>query len=413
MPGDTRSTAIAAIEAQRNELQTLAQGALVGERRAALARLAMIGMFGGITQIPQVVGHTVDSPAQRVVGIGYFLFAAATWLVLRRIESTDVRRSIVFPLLFTAVDFGFVAALSSLDPKPFSAGNLAVACGLLILFSVARLSLLHVVAAVAAAVATLLGVSAAKGSLGPTTVFVGGGFVIIGFMVGLTNRAVRAMFRDLRRRDNLTRFLPRQVAERVLAAGPGALAPVQRVVTVLFSDIRGFTAMSEQLEPRAVMALLDDYFGRMAQVVKGHDGVIGKFIGDGMLAYWGVPDRVGDHALRAVRAAADMRRSLAEINRRRADHDEPPLRFGVGIHTGTVAAGTLGGSLQSEYTVIGDAVNVAARIEQLTKEHDCDVLVSETTWKALGGAVAGARVATAELRGRSEPVVLYRIDDPS
>jgi adenylate cyclase len=244
------------------------------------------------------------------------------------------------------------------------------------------------------------------------TLFVLAGFAVIGVLTGWTNRAVRRMFNDLRMRDNLTRFLPQQVAERMLRLGPAALAPVQREVTVLFSDIRGFTSMSERLEPRAVLALLDDYFSRMSQIVKGHDGVVGKFLGDGMMAFWGAPDRDPDHAIRAVKAAADMRRGLVELNRLREQDGEPPIRIGIGIHTGTVAAGMLGGSLQSEYTVIGDAVNVASRIEGLTKTHEVDILISETTWTLLGGAMEGARLASETIRGRKEPVVLYTIGAP-
>jgi adenylate cyclase len=147
----------------------------------------------------------------------------------------------------------------------------------------------------------------------------------------------------------------------------------------------------------------------MAQIVKGHDGVVGKFLGDGLLAFWGVPDRLTDHALRAVRAAADMQRELVELNRRRAEDGEPPIKIGIGIHTGTVAAGTLGGAHQAEYTVIGDAVNVASRIEGLTKERGVDLLISETTWAQLDGKIAGARVGEESIRGRSEAVVLYTL----
>src|SRR4030095_9620605 len=118
-------------------------------------------------------------------------------------------------------------------------------------------------------------------------------------------------------RDNLTRFLPRQVAERVIERGPAALAPVARIVTVLFSAIRGFTTMAEGLSPREVLMMLDDYFGRMSLIVKGHDGVVGKFMGDGLLAYWGVPDKLDDHAQLAVRAARDMRKAVRELNQHR------------------------------------------------------------------------------------------------
>jgi adenylate cyclase len=120
---------------------------------------------------------------------------------------------------------------------------------------------------------------------------------------------------------------------------------------------------------------------------------------------------VPDHARRAVRAARDMRIALRELNRYRADDGEPPIKIGIGIHTGTVAAGMLGGELQSEYTIIGDAVNVASRIEGLTKEHGVDLLVSETTWAQLDAPNGGRRLADAAIRGRKESVVLYTIDD--
>ena len=162
--------------------------------------------------------------------------------------------------------------------------------------------------------------------------------------------------------------------------------------------------------PTEVLTMLDDYFGRMSQIVKGHDGVVGKFMGDGLLAYWGVPDRLDDHAVRAVRAARDMRRAVRELNQHRHHQGLAPIRIGIGIHTGNVAAGMLGCSLQSEYTVIGDVVNVASRVEELTKDHDVDVLVSETTWAQLPEPRRGDRIASAEIRGRKEPVVLYTID---
>jgi adenylate cyclase len=132
-----------------------------------------------------------------------------------------------------------------------------------------------------------------------------------------------------------------------------------------------------------------------------------------MLAYWGVPDRLDDHATSAVRAARDMRKAVRELNQYRETQRLPPLRIGIGIHTGTVAAGMLGGSLQSEYTVIGDAVNVASRVEGLTKEYDVDVLISQTTWELLAEPRRGRELGSATIRGRKEPVVLYTLDASS
>ena len=267
----------------------------------------------------------------------------------------------------------------------------------------------HVVLSVVCAEASYAVLSSYAGVFASrTTAFIMSGYAVLGVILALTNRAAGQMFRDLRRRDNLARFLPRQVAERVIAEGPLALAPIEREVTVLFSDIRGFTTMSEHMGPRDVLAMLDDYFARMSGVVKSRDGVVGKFLGDGLLAFWGAPDRLDDHAARAVEAARDMRRVVEELNAERARAGLAPIAIGIGIHTGTVAAGMLGGALQAEYTIIGDAVNVASRIEGLTKEHHLDVLISETTQAALADGLT-RRVAEAEIRGRAEPIVLYTL----
>src|SRR5207244_2155997 len=155
-----------------------------------------------------------------------------------------------------------------------------------------------------------------------------------------------------------------------------------------------FTAQSEKMKPEEVLEFLEDYFGHMSQIVKGHDGVVGKFIGDGMLAFWGVPERNEKHAEAALRAALDMRRKLLELNAHRAQQQKPPIAIGVAVHTGMVAAGLLGraDAPLSEYTVIGDAVNLASRIEGLNKKLGTDVLVSEETWRAVEGVFDGARI---------------------
>ncbi len=311
------------------------------------------------------------------------------------------------------VDYTAITLFAWLDVQrhAYQPEHQAIAGAILLTFAVARLGLLHVVWSLVLAEISLWTVAIYADGVGRGTLFIAGGLMVLAFMIALTNVAVRKMFGDLRRRDNLTRFLPQQVVDRVIAGGTAALAPVQREVSVLFSDIRGFTGLSEKLEPRALLAMLDDYFGRMGQIVKGHDGVIGKFIGDGLLAYWGVPDTLDGHAAKAVAAARDMQRALVELNRMRVEDGLAPIKIGIGIHTGVVAAGMMGGASQSEYTVIGDAVNVASRIEGLTKEHAAGVLISETTWSQLPEPRRGRRIDGAEIRGRKEPIALYALDD--
>lgn len=405
----TPGTAIAALEAKHNEQQVLAEGAILGERRAALARLAMIAMFAVVSNL-----DGQSDGIQVAVGLAYTVYAFVTLLAVRRFTGGDPGRALRRPLALMVVDFSLVTAMAMLDVsrgEPFSPGQHVIATAIVMSFAVARTSLVHVVGSVVLALAGYALASSYGGQLrSHITVFVMAGYLVLGFMIGITNRAVSRMFTGLRQRDNLTRFLPRQVADRVIKLGPKALAPIEREVTVMFSDIRGFTGMSEGMGPTEVLTMLDDYFGRMSQIVKGHDGVVGKFLGDGLLAYWGVPDRLEDHAIRAVRAARDMRRAVRELNQHREQGGLAAIQIGIGIHTGNVAAGMLGGTLQSEYTVIGDAVNVASRVEGLTKEHGFDVLVSETTWARLPEPRRGQRIASAEIRGRKEPVVLYTID---
>lgn len=409
---------MAAFEARRNEEETLARGSLEGERRASIARVAMVVLFAACTEVlPRLRGEEVARDlARQAVGLGYMVFAIGAMFALRR-AGPNIRRSRRRPAVVTVLDFAFITfmGLSDVDGALGYRPELgAAASSILISFAVARVSLWHVVLSVGLAIVAFLTIAIHAGHAGDVgTFFVIGGFLALGVLVALTNRAVRAMFQDLRRRDNLTRFLPRPVAERVLAQGTHALAPVMREVTVLFSDIRGFTTLSETLPPRAVLELLDDYFGRMAQIVKGHDGVVGKFLGDGLLAYWGVPDDDADHAPKAVRAALDMQRALVELNRVRAHEGAPPLRVGIGVHTGPVAAGMLGGAEHAEYTVIGDAVNVASRVEGLTKERGVDVLISETTWARCGARFTGRALEPAAIRGRREAVGLYAIEPES
>jgi adenylate cyclase len=407
----TKATVIAALEAQRNEVQVRSEGALLGERRAAIARLVMIAIFGLVS----TTRPGAHNWWQTFAGFWFTTYALVVVVAVHRIKVAKPERSRWAPIILTVLDFTGTGILGGLDlwfTGHFYAAEHAVSTAILMSFSVARISIWHVAFSLACAEISFVVLATYGGQLGdPTTSFIMGGYAVLAVILALTNRAVGRMFRDLRMRDNLTRFLPRQVAERVIADGPTALAPIECDVTVLFSDIRGFTSMSEHMAPRDVLAMLDDYFGRMSLVVKGHDGVVGKFLGDGMLAFWGTPDRIADHAARAVKAARDMRRIVVELNAERERAGDPPIAIGIGIHTGKVAAGMLGGSLQAEYTIIGDAVNVASRIEGLTKEHHVDVLISETTRAAIGNGMR--EVGSAQIRGRAEPVVLYTLDDPA
>ena len=198
--------------------------------------------------------------------------------------------------------------------------------------------------------------------------------VLAVWMTGIVARAVKSEVG----RAMLTRFLPRRVIDDA-HTDPMSLVTQPRSVdaTVLVTDLRGFTAFSEHLSPAEVLEFLNEVQGALARVVRTYGGTVDKFMGDGMLAVFGVPEELDDHAVRSVCAANEMLRVIDGINRTR--DDALPVRIGIGVHSGPVVAGCLGSGLRLEFTIIGDTVNTASRLEALTKEKGVTTLISNDT----------------------------------
>lgn len=204
------------------------------------------------------------------------------------------------------------------------------------------------------------------------------------------------------------RYFSPSVAQRLLAGAGGALGGQRVDATIIQSDVRGFTTLSERMAPEQVLALLNSYFEAMLEILFEEDGTIIGFQGDGMLAAFGVPEARPDDADRALRCVQKM---LARVDELAAPGGPAPgLRIGIALHSGVVVAGNLGSPRRMEYTVLGDTVNTAARIEALNKELGTRLLVSEATRARLSSPHGLCPVGRFALRGRAQPVELYTLD---
>lgn len=221
-------------------------------------------------------------------------------------------------------------------------------------------------------------------------------------------KTIEEQLAQLRRTEELRRYVSPQVADAVLSGGaPVALASTRRNLTVLFSDIRGFTEMSERMEPEELVEALNEYFTVMTDIVFRHGGTLDKYLGDGILSFFGDPIPFEDHAGRAVATAFEMRDALAVLRERwLVDFDEE-LDIGVGISTGYVTVGNMGSPTRTEYTVVGNHVNLASRLA--SKAPPGHVLIAERTMAAVRDEVDGVLVEEIKLKGIRRPIRIFDV----
>ncbi|MGI5819113.1 MAG: CHASE2 domain-containing protein [Armatimonadota bacterium] len=236
--------------------------------------------------------------------------------------------------------------------------------------------------------------------------------LILGTGAGLALRLVGEESESARARKALSRFVPAAVIDRVVAEHPEELLRGhRREVTVLFADIRNFTASSEALSPEQTVELLNRFFHLVHEIIWELDGTLDKYLGDGLMAFWNSPLDQPDHAQRAVQAAIDIQRRISYNQAEWEYLGMPELEAGIGISTGQAVVGYVGTGERMQYTAIGAHVNLAARLETMTKEFDCPILISAATREQIGATVEARSLGPVEVRGFSEPVEVYEVTE--
>lgn len=212
---------------------------------------------------------------------------------------------------------------------------------------------------------------------------------------------------EKRVRSTMARYMSKEVADQLLQAGEEVLGGRDQTVSILFSDVRGFTTIAEAIGARETVAMLNEYFTEMVDVILENGGILDKYIGDAMMALFGAPFVGPTDADNALAAANRMLLCLADLNARRARDEKPPLRVGVGISTGDVIVGNIGSSKRMEYTVIGDSVNLASRLEGANKFYGTKILISEFTRARLTRPVLTREIDLIRVKGKDYPVAVH------
>ncbi|MBO4440299.1 MAG: HAMP domain-containing protein [Spirochaetaceae bacterium] len=233
--------------------------------------------------------------------------------------------------------------------------------------------------------------------------------------IGLLTSSFIQMSRGLAEREKLmvsfSKFTNKTIAKKA-ASGELALGGETRNATIFFSDIRSFTAMSEKMQPKEVVEFLNEYMTRMVECVNKTNGVVDKYIGDAIMAVWGAPESSGNpaqDAMNAVAAALMMRAALFNFNKARREKGLAPVRIGCGINSGPVVAGQIGSNERMEYTVIGDAVNLASRTEALNKPFATDILITENTYNLIKSRLIVEEMPGVHVKGKTEAIKMFAV----
>ncbi|NET00858.1 MAG: GAF domain-containing protein [Sphaerospermopsis sp. SIO1G1] len=214
---------------------------------------------------------------------------------------------------------------------------------------------------------------------------------------------------EKRLKSTMYRYMTQELAEELLKLDDAKLGGDRKEVTILFSDIRGYTTLTENMQAEEVVSMLNEYFESMVEAVFKHKGTLDKYIGDAIMAVFGSPLPLERHAQMAVATSLEMRKRLQELNLHREALNQSKIKIGIGINSDIVISGNIGSSKRMEFTAIGDGVNLGSRLESVSKQYGCDIIISDNTYEICRQDVWARELDFIRVKGRHEPVSIYEL----
>lgn len=386
---------------------------LKNEKTVAFVRL-ILALTGIIDILKYFNILSSDSPVSLmpvVISLVFFLYAAVVFIILlQKFHSKYLKYFVIlFDYLYILLAFSFDAELT--NNKSMVIWYALVGIIVFYFINLLRYSLISTIYTAILSIVIFLGISFYfQVDIMPIFIVL----IIILFIGYSITWANRKMLVEANTKKMMERYLPPQLVgelyKKSVSLEPGGR---NKQVTILFSDIRSFTSISESMGAAEVVAFLNDYLSTMTDIIFAHEGTIDKFMGDAIMTIFGAPVEAEDDALRAVQAAILMNKSLKEFNKKQK-RLALPLRIGIGIHSGEVIAGNIGSDKRLDYTVIGDCVNLTSRIEGLTVYYNCPILISESTLKQLPEEKIGETFCLREVdnvvvKGKQHFVKIYEV----